>query len=98
MDENQKAIKNLTFESKFSYSKIKNAIADKPEGRYLQLTTRRAQWDKDGLALIEGRTSSDHSIKTTYVYDLKEQKLIKKRQTVYNPATRRDTKIDVPLN
>lgn len=98
LDENQKAIKNLTFESKFSYSKIKNAIADKPEGRYLQLTTRRAQWDKDGLALIEGRTSSDHSIKTTYVYDLKEQKLIKKRQTVYNPATRRDTKIDVPLN
>lgn len=84
LDENQKA--------------IKNAIADKPEGRYLQLTTRRAQWDKDGLALIEGRTSSDHSIKTTYVYDLKEQKLIKKRQTVYNPATRRDTKIDVPLN
>lgn len=98
LDENQKAIKNLTFESKFSYSKIKNAIADKPGGRYLQLTTRRAQWDKDGLALIEGRTSSDHSIKTTYVYDLKEQKLIKKRQTVYNPATRRDTKIDVPLN
>ena len=98
IDEYLTAIKNLTFESKFSYSKIKNAIADKPEGRYLQLTTRRAQWDKDGLALIEGRTSSDHSIKTTYVYDLKEQKLIKKRQTVYNPATRRDTKIDVPLN
>ena len=98
LDENKKAIKNLTFESKFSYSKIKKAIEDKPESRYLQLTTRRALWDKDGQALIEGRTSSDHSIKTTYVYDLKEQKLIKKRQSVYNPITRRDTKIDVPLD
>ncbi|WP_432634255.1 hypothetical protein [Candidatus Avelusimicrobium sp.] len=98
LDENKKAIKNLTFESKFSYSKIKKAIADKPEGRYLQLTTRRALWDKDGQALIEGRTSSDHSIKTTYVYDLQEHKLIKKRQAVYNPATRRVDKIDVPLD
>ena len=98
LDENKKQIKLLTFESKFSYSKIKQAIADKPQGRYLQLTTRQALWDQDGNAILETRSKGDHSTKTTYWYDLQEQKLVGKRQQIYNPATRRTDTIDVPLD
>jgi len=62
------------FDSKFSYSKVKEAL-EIYAPRYIQLTVRRAHWDETHPdVLVEVRASHDRN-RTTYTYDFEEQKI-----------------------
>lgn len=89
LDEKGKQIWLHNFESKFSYSAIETGLAQKPGARFLQLTTRRAAWTQDGNALLENRNQTDRGPKTTYLYDLQEEKLIRTSTSVYDPLTKK---------
>lgn len=97
-DTEQKIIWQLQVNSKFSYSKIQEAMAQNPQAKFLQVTTRRAAWTEDGYAFVENRGKADRGPKTTYVYDLLEQKLLRTTQSVYNPQTRKRQNIVVENN
>lgn len=97
-DADQKIIWQLQVNAKFSYSKLQEALEQHPQAKFLQLTTRRAAWTEDGYAFVENRGKTDRGPKTTYLYDLQEQKLIRTAQSVYNPQTRKRQNLVIEHN
>ncbi len=80
---------------KLPYSKLQEALENYPQAKFLQLTTRHASWTEDGYAFVENRTKADRNKKTTYTYDLQEQKLLTAFQSVYNPTLRQRKTIKI---
>lgn len=87
-DTQKQLLWQLQVPSKFSYSKLQEALSKHPEAKFLQITTRQASWEENGYAFVENRSKQDQNPKTTYTYDLQQQELVSAMQSIYNPETR----------
>ena len=94
-DANNHMLWQLQVPSKLPYSKLQEALENYPQAKFLQITTRHASWTEDGYAFVENRTKTDRNKKTTYTYDLQEQKLLTAFQSVYNPTFRQRKTIKI---
>ncbi len=83
-DSEKNLLWQMQVESKFSYSKLQEALTLNPQAEFLQITTRRAAWTEDGNAFVENRTKTDRNLRTTYIYNLQDKQLERISQSVYD--------------
>lgn len=74
-NEDGKHIWHTDINGKFSHSDFAEQLKKYPQTRYIHITTHRTFWDPTGEALLENRSESKGTAKS-YMYDLKERKLV----------------------
>ncbi len=83
-DANGKRLLQKNIEDKFSESFLRKALAGNPQARYLQLTTRKAQWetDQDGDSILKEDRSRSDKTKHQHWYNLQTKQIEPKRPAI----------------
>ena len=83
-DSNGKRLLQKNIEEKFSESLIRRALADNPQTAYVQLTSRKAQWetDADGDSILKEDRSRNDKTKRQHWYNVKTKQMELKRPSV----------------
>lgn len=83
-DSNGKRLLQKNIEDKFSESLIRRALADNPQTAYIQLTSRKAQWetDKDGDSILKEDRSRNDKTKRQHWYNVQTKQMEPKRPSV----------------
>ncbi len=83
-DANGKRILQKNLEEKFSESFVQQALRDHPHTAYIQLTSRKAQWetDADGDSILKEDRSRSDKTKRQHFYDVKNKQMLPTRPDV----------------
>lgn len=83
-DSNGKRLLQKNIEEKFSESLIRNALADNPQTAYIQLTSRKAQWetDADGDSILKEDRSRNDKTKRQHWYNVQTKQMEPQRPGV----------------
>ncbi len=83
-DANGKRILQKNLEDKFSESFVQQALRDNPHTAYIQLTSRKAQWetDQDGDSILKEDRSRSDKTKRQHYYDVKNKQILSQRPGV----------------
>lgn len=71
LDETKTEVETLTFNGKFSFSQVKNVLAEHPDVRYMKLNTAYISWQKENPNEVKFYTPARQ-----LTYDLRESRLI----------------------
>lgn len=83
-DENGKRLAQKNIEDKFSQTTLTTMLADNPRAVYLQLTSRKAQWevDQDEDAILKEDRSKRDTTKQQHWYNLQTQQIEETRPSI----------------